>query len=328
LIITRAPYRVSFFGGSTDYPAWYLDHGGACLSATIDYYTHACARWMPPFLGMRYRIIWSQFENCDRREDIKHPAVRGCLEYLGIDEPFEVNHAGDLPARTGLGSSSAFTVTLLNALHCLQGRMMVGRDILAREAVAVEHDVLRENVGIQDQIACAYGGLNMIEIDRTGDYEVRRVFSAETPRLDELQSHLMLFYTGLQRFASEIASEQIAKMGEHTSSMKAIQSMAHQGLAILRGQGNIEAFGELLHDAWLLKRGLSSKITTQQIDSIYWKAIGAGALGGKLLGAGGGGFMLLFARPIDQPAVRHALTGLLEIPFRFEHKGAQLIHAS
>lgn len=317
---------MSFFGGGTDYPGWFEEHGGCVLATTINKYTYISARWMPPFLGSRYRVVWSKFECVDERDSIVHPGVRGCLQYLDIDECFEVNHAGDLPARSGLGSSSAFTVGMLHALHGLKHRH-ASKDQLAREAIEVEQRVLKETVGIQDQIECAHGGINFIEIDRSGEYCVRPVIMSPQ-RLQELQSHCMLFFTGLVRHASQIADDQIKGMADHTLQLKAIQEMAKDGLIILTGSGPIESFGELLHDAWLAKRGLSSSITNAEIDQWYAAALEAGALGGKILGAGGGGFLLVFARPGDQPFVRAALRRLIEVPVVFERCGTQIVHSS
>lgn len=324
MIITRTPYRMSFFGGGTDYPAWYEKHGGSVLSVTLDRYCYILMRRMPPYLGTRYRIFYAASETVDRVQDIKHPAVRGCLQYLGIDDDIEINHAGDLPARSGLGSSSAFTVGLLNALHALNGRKL-SRSELARQAIEVEQKVLRETVGVQDQICCASGGLNVIEIDRTGDYALRPV-PVTLERKAALRSHLLLYFTGLVRNASEIAAKQVENMAKSEAPLKALASMVPTAMRILTGSGSLDAFGELLHDAWLMKRELSPAVSNDTVNDIYARAIKAGALGGKLLGAGGGGFMLLFARPKDHPLIKHALHGFHEVPVRFEDKGTHLIH--
>ena len=326
MIITRTPYRVSFFGGASDYSAWYQEHGGCVLTTTIDKYLHLSARFMPPFLGTKYRVMWSKIEAVNSRAEIQHAGVRGCLEYLGIDEGFEINHAGDLPARSGLGSSSGFTVGMLHALHALQGRH-IPKPELARQAIEVEQEVLKETVGIQDQIECAYGGLNLIEIERDGTWHLRPVI-LPAQRLYAFQAHCMLYFTGLQRHASEIAKEQVQGFASRAPALKAMQAMAPQGLRILTDSGPLERFGELLHDGWLIKRGLSEKVSSDEIDETYRMALQAGAIGGKLLGAGGGGFMLLFARPSDQPRVRAAMEPLLEVPVVFERSGTQIIHSS
>lgn len=324
MIITRTPYRVSFMGGGSDYREWYEQHGGCVLSTTIDKYCYLSLRRMPPFLGKNYRVFWSKMENVDTRAEIQHPAFRACLEYLGVDEPLELNHAGDLPARAGLGSSSACTVGVLAALHTLLHRYVPDKRTLANQAIEVEQKVLRETVGIQDQIACAYGGFNVVRITQDGKYLVRPI-GLPASRLRLLEAHLMLVFTGLQRNASEIATEQVSKFGQHGPQMAALAGMVAQAVEILTGDGSLDPFGELLHDAWLIKRGLSALVSNETVDGLYARAIAAGALGGKLLGAGGGGFLLLYVRPQDQPAVRDSLKGFYEVPVRFETGGAQVV---
>lgn len=325
MVITRTPYRVSFFGGGSDYKAWYEEHGGAVLTTTIDKYCYLSARWMPPYLGMRYSVLWSSLDRCDRREEIRHPSVRSCLQYLGIDKPFEVNHAGDLPARSGIGSSSSFTVGMLHALHALEGRY-VGKDALARQAIEVEQEVLKESVGIQDQIQCAYGGLNFIEIRKSGEYSVHPVPLNEERRL-HFQTHLLLFFTGLTRTASEIAQHQIANAKSRVVELTRMVAMANEGAAILSDGGPIERFGELMHEGWTLKKGMSALVSNETIDDAYSKARAAGAIGGKIIGAGGGGFMLLFARPADHERLRWALRPMVECEFRLDGHGTQIVHS-
>lgn len=326
MLITRTPYRISFMGGGSDFPAFYQDHGGAVLSTTIDKYCYIAARWMPPYLGCRYSVLWSTLDRCQRREEIRHPSVRGCLQYLGIDEPFEVNHAGDLPARSGMGSSSAFTVGLLHALHALRGRF-VSRGELADQAIEVEQKVLQEAVGIQDQIGCAHGGLNLVEIGRDGGYSVRPVL-VDYQRMDSFKSHLMLFFTGIVRNSSDVAAVQVANTRNKVDDLKRLTLMAHEGAAILTDGGPVERFGELLHEGWTLKRGMSAVVSNAVIDEAYEAARDVGAIGGKLLGAGGGGFLLIFARPSEQQKVRWALRHLTECEFRFERHGTQIVHSS
>jgi D-glycero-alpha-D-manno-heptose-7-phosphate kinase len=326
MIVTRTPYRVSFFGGGTDYNQWYLKHGGRVLTSTIDKYCHLSARWLPPFFEHRHRIVWSKIETPSAVGDIEHPSVRACLQRLRIEQGVEIHHWGDLPAKSGLGSSSAFTVGLLNALTGLI-RSPLNKDALACAAINVEQGILREVVGVQDQIECAHGGLNEIILRQDDTFEVVPV-NIQGDRMLELQSHLMLFFTGFQRFAPEVAKDQIARMDDNDAQLRAIASMVPHAVGILKGTGRLEPFGELLHDSWLLKRGLSPGVSTHAIDQIYQAAVEAGALGGKLLGAGGGGFMLLFAKPEHQGYVRSALCKLVEIPFRFEVMGTHVIHAS
>lgn len=322
MIITRTPYRISFFGGGTDYKSWYHKHSGAVLSTTIDKYCYISLRRMPPFLGSKYRVFWSQMEAVDKREDIKHASVRGCLEFLDIDDGIEINHAGDLPARSGLGSSSAFTVGMLSALHALRGETP-SRAQLADEAIKVEQEVLCETVGIQDQIACAWGGLNMIEINRAGNYVIIPVL-LPLERRTMLESHLMLFFTGIQRHASEIAKTQIDNTERNVDTLEAITEQVRKAFVILK-EGDMDEFGHLLDEGWKLKRQLSDKISSPEIDVLYATACAAGALGGKVIGAGGGGFMLFYVPLERQAAVREAMGGLIDIPVRFENSGSQVV---
>ena len=322
MIIVRSPYRVSFYGGGTDYPSWYQEHGGAVLTSTLDRYCYLSVRHMPAFLGTKYRVFWSKMEAVDKLEDIQHSGVRGCLQALNVTDGIEVNHAGDLPARSGLGSSSAFTVGMLHALHALRGEF-VGPQQLAREAIHVEQEVLKEIVGIQDQIECAHGGLNLIEIRPDGGYKVSPVVMP-AHRQQELQSRLLLFFTGLQRHASEIAADQVKNSERKHHELARIASLVPEAVQAL-SSGNLPAFGCLLHETWMLKRELSDKVSSPEIDDLYYRARKAGALGGKVLGAGGGGFLLFYVPLENQATVREALSGLLEVPFRFGNEGSKVI---
>jgi D-glycero-alpha-D-manno-heptose-7-phosphate kinase len=323
MIITRTPLRVSFFGGGTDYPAWFREHGGAVLATTIDKYLYLHCRYLPPFFDFRSRIVWSQIERVQDASEIAHPAIRGILQWLKIGEGVEIHHHGDLPARTGLGSSSSFSVGLLHALHALRGEL-VSKRVLAEEAIYVEQQVLQENVGVQDQIQSAFGGLNRIDIRTDGSFEVSPLV-VRAERLANLQKHLLLLYTGLSRHASEIAAEQVSTMGSKTAELNAMRAMVDEGERILVGTGEMRDFGRLLHESWKLKRALSSKIAPAFVNEIYDTALGAGADGGKLLGAGGGGFMLIFVEPERRAAVVKALAKLLPVPFQFERGGTQIV---
>jgi D-glycero-alpha-D-manno-heptose-7-phosphate kinase len=323
MIISRTPFRVSFFGGGTDHPAWYKENGGAVLSATIDKYCYLTCRFLPPFFEHRNRIVWSQIETVDDISDIQHLAVRETLRYLEIEDGVEIHHVGDLPARTGIGSSSSFVVGLLHALYALKGQMPSKRQ-LASEATHIERDRLGESVGSQDQISAATGGFN--RIDFSGEAEARvspMIFS--NSRLELLQNHLMLIFTGISRTSSDIAREQIDSIKQNHVELNAMHAMVDDATNILTGSGDICDFGRLLHENWQLKRSLTSKISNTEIDLIYESARQAGAIGGKLLGAGGGGFMLLAAEPERQPSIRDALGSLLHVPFRFESSGSQII---
>ncbi len=323
MIITRTPLRVSFFGGGTDYPAWFREHGGAVLATTIDKYLYLHCRYLPPFFDFKSRIVWSKIEQVQEPSEIAHPAIRGVLEWMKIGEGVEIHHHGDLPARTGLGSSSSFSVGLLHALHALRGELVSKRK-LAEEAIFVEQQVLQENVGVQDQIQSAFGGLNRIDIRTDGSFEVMPLV-VRAERLVGLQKHLLLLYTGLSRTASEIAAEQVATVGQKTAELRTMREMVDQGEKILVGNGDLREFGRLLDESWKLKRSLSSKIAPGFVNEIYDVARQAGADGGKLLGAGGGGFMLIFVTPEKRASVLKSLQKLLPVPFQFERGGTQIV---
>lgn len=322
MIISRTPYRVSFIGGGTDYHTWYQEYGGAVLSTTINHYCYLHCRLLPAFFKHKSRIVWSKVEEVLEHHEIQHPSVRAILDYLGITQGIEIHHQGDLPARSGLGSSSAFTVGLLNALYALRGNISSKRE-LACEAIHIERDILNENVGVQDQIQTAYGGLNKIEIGSNGNFEVMPLVLPHN-RLNILHEYLLLFFTGVSRTASDIAAEKIKAIPNKATQMHGLRQMVEDGIKILTS-GDITDFGRLLHEAWMLKRQISSNISPSFIDDIYDRARNAGALGGKVLGAGGGGFMLFFVQPENKPQVYEALKDLLLVPFELEGSGSQII---
>ena len=323
MIISRTPFRISFFGGGTDYPVWYKEHGGAVLATTIDKYCYISCRYLPPFFDHKSRVAYSKIENVLSVEEIEHPSARETLKFMGISDGVEIHHDGDLPARTGLGSSSAFTVGLLHALYALK-RVMPTKMKLAKEAIHVERDLIGESVGSQDQVSAAFGGFNKITFSPYDEINLQPAI-VDRRRLNELQQHLMLYFTGFSRFASQIASRQIENTPKKKIELSAMHEMVDEAISILCGDAPIEKFGELLHDSWELKRSLTEKVSTPEVDEIYQAARSEGALGGKLLGAGGGGFMLLFARPEDQWRIRARLKDLLYVPFRFETAGSQII---
>ena len=323
MIISRTPFRISFFGGGTDYPVWYEEHGGCVLAATINRYCYITCRYLPPFFDYRHRIVYSNLEETKEVDAIKHPAVRECIRFLSITEGLEIHHDADLPARTGLGSSSSFTVGMLNVLHALRGEMSTPMQ-LAREATHVERDLCRENVGSQDQVLAAHGGVNHIEF-MPGDIQTVHPITLSRQRIGLLQDHLMLFFTGFSRTASEIAAEQIKNTPKKENELSTMQSLVGQGIKVLSGNGDIRAFGKLLHEGWQLKRTLSAKISNDTIDAIYEKALKAGAIGGKLCGAGGGGFLLLFVEPDRRKGMIEELKDYLHVPFEFEWLGSQII---
>jgi D-glycero-alpha-D-manno-heptose-7-phosphate kinase len=323
MIINRTPYRISFFGGGTDFPAWFRKHGGAVLAASIDKYCYLTCRYLPPFFEHRIRLVYSRIESCHRVDDIAHPSVREVLRYLKIDRGVEIHHDGDLPARSGMGTSSSFTVGLLHALYALKG-FMPSKHQLAEESIHIEQEVLKETVGSQDQISAAYGGFNHISFLPNGNFSVRPITLTQE-RLKELNSHLMLFYTGIQRTSSNIAESYVNDMEARRRQLRIMKDLIEESISILNNGDDLCGFGELLHEAWQAKRSLSAAVSNSFVDEIYESAVSAGAIGGKLTGAGGGGFMLLFAPPSRQKEIREKLNTLIHVPFKIEFSGSQII---
>jgi len=323
MIISRTPFRISFFGGGTDYPAWYLKHGGAVLATTIDKYCYLTCRYLPPFFEHRIRVVYSKVESCQTVDEISHPSVREVLRYLNIERGVEIHHDGDLPARSGMGSSSSFTVGLLHALYALKGQM-VSKQELAQESIHIEQEILKETVGSQDQVSAAHGGFNIITFSSGGEISIRPMTLTQE-RIKNLNSHLMLFYTGIVRTASNIAESYVNNIENGRRQLYLMNDLLEESIAILNKGRNINEFGELLHEAWKAKRSLSKKVSNTKVDEIYSMARSAGAIGGKLTGAGGGGFILLFVPPEKQIKVREKLNGLIYVPFKFESYGSQIV---
>jgi D-glycero-alpha-D-manno-heptose-7-phosphate kinase len=325
VIISRTPFRVSFFGGGTDFPSWYREHGGVVVSATINKYCYLNVRYLPPFFDYRYRIRYTNQEHVSAVEEIKHPSVRECIRYVGTDEGLEVGHNSDLPAMSGLGSSSAFTVGLLHALHGLGGKI-VGKRQLANEAIDVEQNWIKECVGSQDQIAVAFGGLNVISFGSGDTFDVTPL-TLDRATLSQLESHLLLVFTGFQRVGPDMAADQQRNMGKNEAELGEIGLIAEDAVQVFRsGPLDMGEIGRLLDAQWQLKRRLSTKVSTPAIDEIYDAGMRAGATGAKLLGAGGGGFMLFVASPQRHAAIREALRGMLFVPFRFDMGGSRIIY--
>lgn len=325
MIITQTPLRISFFGGGTDYPAHYKLHGGAALSTSINKYTVITVQRVPQFADYCARVNYSRVESVNNIDEIQHPSARECLRFLGIKEGVEIHYVSDLPARTGLGSSSSATVGLLMALHAFKGEV-ISRERVAAEAVYVEQEMIKERVGSQDQYACALGGFMHLQFHQ--DLRVQSDPVVLLPeRLNALQARLLLMYTGIQRRAHEVLDEQLQRTqsGEITDDLHQLRQMVDQALSVLAGNHNLSEFGALLHDSWLIKRRLSSKISMPGIDDAYDRARLAGAIGGKLLGAGSGGFLLLFVEPQNRHAVLAAIPELRVTDFALENSGSRVI---
>lgn len=323
MIISRTPFRISFFGGGTDYPVWFKEFGGTVLGTTIDKYCYISCRYLPEFFEHRHRIVYSQIESVREIDEINHPAVRETLRFINIKKGVEIHHDGDLPARTGLGSSSAFTVGLIHALYGLKG-IMPSKMQLAKDAIYIEQEVLKESVGCQDQVLVSFGGLKRVDFNHGNNIDIRPIMMPPE-RYKALQDHLMLFFTGSHRIASTVASVQIKETPNRVRELTQMQLMVGDAIKILNEGSDLLDFGRLLNESWQLKRSLTNKITTPQIDEIYEMAIKAGAVGGKLLGAGGGGFILFFVEPERRAQVKESLPNLLHVPFRFESSGSQVI---
>ena len=326
MIITRTPFRISFFGGGTDFPAWYAENGGAVISSTIDKYCYVSLRKLPPFFDYNHKIVFfSKQEAFNQIDEIEHPAVREVYRFMNIDSGLVMQHDADLPSHSGLGSSSAFTVGLLHAIYSLKGQI-VSKKKLGLEAIHVEQNLIREAVGSQDQMATAFGGINKINFSRQSNIEVTPLTISSEKR-DHLQGSLMLFFTGFARFAVDIEQDKIKNFSARHKELRIMHSLVDQAVDILNGDiGNYDDFGRLLDETWRLKRSLSSKVSNSTIDEIYQQGISAGALGGKILGAGGGGFILFYVRPENRGRVMRALRHLLHVPFRFDTIGTQLIY--
>ena len=326
MVISQTPYRISFFGGGTDYPAWYEQNGGAVLSTTINKYCYITCRHLPPFFNHKHRFVWSQIELVNDIAETKHPVIKAVLQYMNQKEGLEIHHVGDLPAQSGIGSSSSFTVGMLNTMFALNGQMKSKQE-LGELAIHIEQKVIRETVGSQDQLAAAYGGFNRIDFSATG-FAVRPVI-APAERFERLGKNLMMFFTGISRTAAQVAQSKVENFGKREAHLNSMRAMVDEAQGILQNTNeSLDDFGKLLHEAWDLKRGLSEKVSNSVIDDIYSAAMKAGSLGGKLLGAGGGGFLLFYVPPEKQDSVRESLRHLIEVDFRFENRGSQIVFYS
>jgi len=326
MIITRTPYRVSLFGGGTDYPDWYLQNGGSVLGFALSHYTYITVRPLPPFFAHRHRIVYSQIELVNEVSEIRHPAVRAVLSEAGVRDGLEIHYDGDLPARSGLGSSSSFTVGLLNAVLALQGRAL-SKDELTLEAIRIEQRVIGEAVGSQDQTWAAHGGINRFRFHTDGGITVEPL-ALSGDRQRALRDSLLLFYTGISRTAELVARSQIENFKNRQADLHRVGALVDEAERVLQSDRPIGELGEMLHEAWQIKRSLSDGVTTDLVDGIYDRARRSGATGGKLLGAGGGGFMLFLAPPERHDAIRQELRELTEVPVDMDMLGSRVIYAS
>ncbi len=322
MIITQTPFRMSFFGGGTDFEGYYREHGGAVLSTTFDKYCYVNVKHLPRFFDYSTELMYAKTERVTDIEDIQHPAIRNAMKMLDMHE-IRLTYEADLPARSGLGTSSSFAVGMLNAFYALKGKYADKRK-LADEAIYLERVLCAEKGGIQDQIAASFGGFNRIDFNADG-YTVNPVI-VSPKRKEELNDNLLLFFTGFSRFSSDIQRTTEKSMKEKTAELKRMHSLVDEAEQILVSNTDLNDFGKLLHETWQLKRGISSGISTSSIDLLYKRAMDAGATGGKLLGAGGGGFLLFYVEKDRQPYVMKELSELLYVPFKFENGGTRVIH--
>ena len=323
MIISKTPFRMSFFGGGTDMPAFFNEHGGAVISTTFDKYCYVNVRHLPPFMPYYSELVYSKIERVDHIDDIEHPAIREAMRMLDIHE-IRLTYEGDLPARTGLGTSSTFAVGMLHAFYALKGKYADKRK-LAEDAIILERERCKESGGWQDQIAAAYGGLNRIDFG-DNSFKVSPII-IHPDRKKLLNDNLMLFFTGISRFSSEIQKDTMSQQHDKTRQLKELLSLVNDAQTILEDKhSDMNDFGRLLDHTWKLKRDTGSKISNNEIDDLYQRGLKAGALGGKLLGAGGGGFLLFYVEKDKQQHVINELDELMHVPFELENEGSTIIH--
>ncbi len=322
MVITQTPFRMSFFGGGTDYPEYYKKYGGAVLSSSFDKYCFVTVRHLPRFFDYKNQVTYGKIERTNTVEEINHPAVREAMRMLDMDE-LRIVYESDLPARTGLGSSSAFAVGMINAFYALKGKY-ADKKQLAEKAIYLERVLCNESGGIQDQIAVSYGGFNRIDFDEEGFRVSPVVISQE--RKKELCNNLMMFYTGISRFSSQIADKQKENTEKRITELQEMKSLVDEAEKILTSKTDLDEFGKLLNYTWDLKKKLAKDITSNSLDLIYERALKNGAYGGKLLGAGGGGFFLFYVDPDKKELLKNELKDLLYVPFQFENSGTRILY--
>ncbi len=323
MIITKTPFRMSFFGGGTDMESFFKENGGAVLSTTFDKYCYVTVRHLPRFFDYSSEFVYSKMERVSDTGEINHPAIRNAMKMLDMHE-IRLTYEADLPARSGLGTSSSFAVGMLNAFYCLKGKY-VDKKRLADEAIYIERVLCNEAGGWQDQIAASFGGFNRINFDADG-YEVLPVI-INPERKKQLNDNLLMFFTGFTRFSADVQQANNLSSSDKTKQLKEMLSLVDDAEKILTDKKtDLDDFGRLLDHTWRLKRQTGSAVTTDSIDGIYERGIKAGALGGKLLGAGGGGFFVFYVQPEKKDAVMEAMKNLLYIPFEFETGGTQVVH--
>lgn len=339
MIIAKTPFRISFFGGGTDFPDYFVENGGCVLSTSIDKYCYVNIRNLPPFFDYNNEIVYSKIEQVKNLDDINHPMVKNILKYFDIDN-IKISYDADLPARTGLGTSSSFAVGLINAISKLKNIKLEKKDI-SDLAIYVERELCKEEGGIQDQIAATFGGFNFIKFNKANkydkklfdkfgysayDYEINKI-DIDNNILKTLNNNLFLFFTGISRNSFEIQKNTQKSLKNNTTNLNHLNDMVDVSIKILKSN-NIDDFGHLLNDAWKIKKSLSSSISNNHIDDIYEKGINCGAIGGKILGAGGGGFILFYVPITNHEIFKSKMSDLMNVPFKFENDGTSIIYES
>ena len=324
MIIVRTPFRVSLFGGGTDFPEWYETNGGAVIGMAINKYCYTNVRRLPPFFDHKFRIVYSKIEHVQKVSQIEHPVVRAVLDKLNTNTGLEIHHSADLPARSGLGSSSSFAVGLLHALSSLYTKQVTKRSLL-EDAIHVERILLKETVGCQDQAWAAYGGFNRINFEKTGHIQVNPI-SIAGERIQAITNSMILVFTGVSRISSEIAQEQISQLKENSKARKSIFEVVNEATTLLSSPNfSIKELGDLLHESWHLKRSLAKNVSNRDIDAMYTAAREAGAAGGKVIGSGGGGFMLLIVEPKNRSRVLNSLSKLIHVSLEIDYDGSKVV---
>ena len=323
MIISKTPYRISFFGGGTDYPTWYKRNSGAVISTTINKFCYISIRYLPQFFSNKNRLVWSKIEKTNNLKNIEHPAIKAALINYKLDKGIELHHFGDLPARSGMGSSSSFAVGLINSIYQLK-KLKINKKKLAQEAIKFEQKILKEPVGIQDQIAASYGGFNITKISNSGSFNVKKIDISSSRKII-FNENLLLFFTGVSRFSGKFAAAQIKNTKKNKNELNRISQLTNHALNIFTKTYDFDAIGKILDESWMLKRELAKGISNTLIDEIYEVGKSNGALGGKLLGAGGGGFLLFYAKKKNHTIIKKRLSKLLHIPFKFENEGSKII---
>lgn len=326
MIISKTPYRVSFFGGGTDYPFWFKKNKGLIIGTSIDKYCYITLRSLPPFFNNKHRLVWSKIETVDNYSQIEHPAIRECLKLYNIKNGLEIHHVGDLPARSGIGSSSSFAVGLISALNCYKKNKNSKKEI-AKRAIMFEQKILKEVVGVQDQIFASHGGFLSISINENSDYSISNLIK-KNPIIKDLENHITLMYTGVSRYSSNIAIKQKQDFNKKNEAYETLYQLTKEAKNVIENQFSIKDLGLILDETWKIKKTLSNKISNKLIDEIYEVAKHCGVYGGKIIGAGGGGFILFLTNKNSKKKLKSKLKNFLEVPIKFENEGTKIIFNS